>query len=168
MDVGKVWDKVRNDDDADYASAGPDFKGKLAHAASEAQAGRSTGIAGLEKFEQAVAKKEGTTLSANDVDAGAVSDAQARVSDGVDSKPSGTEGRAKATPKGTGAQDTKALRDAAAAGARPEMSEHSPSAPSAARPLAAESAANTTAKKSSRRSKASKKSSKKAAKKASK
>lgn len=134
MDIEKIWNDVKADDDAEYAFADSDFKAKLAHAAGEARQGRSTGIAGLEKFEEAVAKDAGKTLSASGVDA-ARTDASAPSV--VGDRPEEDVSEASAIP--AGGSEAKALKDAAAAGSRVEADEtHSPSFPSAARPLAAE------------------------------
>lgn len=135
MDIEKVWDKVKAEDDAEYAVADPDFRAKLAHAAGEARQGRSTGIAGLEKFEEAVAKDAGATLSASGVDAAHTAGSPTVVGDRPEE-----DVAAKSTD---GGGEAKALKDAAAAGSRIEQSEvHSPRAPSAARPMAAEAPGN--------------------------
>lgn len=158
MDIEKIWNKVKADDDAEYALADPDFKAKLAHAAGEARQGRSTGIAGLEKFEAAVAKGEGVTLNASGVDA-ARTDSAAPTA--IGDKP---EEEAAEAPKG--GSKAKALADADAAGSREEQSEvHSPRAPSAARPLAAEAPGNAPKKVAAKKVGAKKVSAKKVAKK---
>lgn len=138
MDIEQIWNNVKADDDAEYAFADPDFKSKLAHAAGEARQGRSTGIAGLEKFEEAVAKGEGATLSASGVDAARTSaDAPTAIGDRPE------EDAAEVSATAAGGSKAKALKDAEGAGEREEKSEvHSPSAPSAARPMAAEAPGN--------------------------
>ncbi|HWT01188.1 MAG TPA: hypothetical protein VN256_13145 [Pyrinomonadaceae bacterium] len=196
----KAWDKVRNKDagDAEFARADPAFRAKLNYAVGVARQGGSTGIAGLEDFEEEVRrltkneKSEKSEPSGSNVDAALVDGSQqARSTDGINPADIGLqsadaegEKSVKKTSRGSGQQDEpekqtpeKALENAAAAGARVEASEaHSPSAPSAARPLAAEAPGNApspeerkAAEKSSKRSKASaSKTSKAKAKKASK
>lgn len=130
----KVWDRVRGDEPK-YAEVGPDFRAKLDHAEAMARAGQRTDIAGLEKFEDALAgevKVDG--------------DASARVG-----SPSLTEGAKEeavpSQPKGSGAQEgseAKAAKDAKGAQQKVISDEvNSPSYPSAARPLAAETPVNT-------------------------
>lgn len=155
----RAWDKVRGDE-LPYEQVGGDFRARLEHAASEVQrTGVSTGIAGLEKFEEEVAKAAKVDVRDAGVDAAAVEGSvQARLTDGVTPEDIGIT--AEAAPKASarkgakksGASKTaakksggkaKALKDAAAAGQRVEADEvHSPSFPSAARPLAAESPGN--------------------------
>lgn len=182
----QAWNKVRNAEqgDAEYSQTDPDFRGRLAIAVGEASQGRSSGIAGLEKFEQEAAKllskEKGEKIELRDVSEGSQTVDEAISAEGgsdsagrpVVSAPSEENPDAKgesAVEKGSGAQGKeKALKDAAGAGSRLEASElHSPSAPSAARPLAAESPANrVVASKSGKKSGGSKRS--KAGKKASK
>lgn len=149
INVEKIWNSIRGDDHAEYAKCDPDFRAKLGMAAGEAQQGRSTGIAGLEKFEEAVAGKAGTPLSQSGVDAGFIAGSgQARSSDLGTLSISETSGAdVPATPiaKGTGAQKEegkgvdKAAKDAAGAQQKVSADEvNSPSFPSAARPLGAE------------------------------
>jgi len=129
MDIEKIWNKVKGEGGAEYANADPDFTARLAHAAREARQGRATGIAGLEKFEEAIAKDAGVALSQSGVDAASTPGSPSVVGDQPEDEP-------KATKKGSKA---KALKDAEAAGERVEADEvNSPDFPSAARPLAAE------------------------------
>lgn len=154
-EIAEIWDSVRDAEagDAEYLEASPDFKAKLGAAAAEARQGRSTGIAGLEKFEEAVAKDAGVTLAQSGVDAARVAGAQQPTVFDEQSRAlraeaaAGAEKDAKLTAKGTGAQKeegkvagkAKALKDAAGAASKVESDEtNSPSFPSAARPLAAE------------------------------
>jgi hypothetical protein len=126
-----VWNKVRGDSPK-YSEIDPDFRARLDHAEAVAREGNRTDIAGLEKFEDEMAKavQEDVETPAN---AGS---------------PRLTEGAqpVAAQPEGSGAQEGtkgKALEDAAAAGSRVEASGvNSPPHPSAARPVAAESPAN--------------------------
>lgn len=166
MNIAKeAWENSRNKEagDVEWDKLDPEFRAKLNMVVGELQSkGVSTGIAGLEKFEEEVGKllkeqgNEREIRTIEGVDAGAVSDSQPSASaSGEEPAPQpesgkgvgGAEKDASLSPKGTGAQEEKTkedvLADAAAAGAKVESSEtHSPSAPSAARPLAAEAPGN--------------------------
>lgn len=170
--VEDAWNKTRGDGDPEFQQTSPDFRAKLQQVYGAALAGQApSGIAGLEKFEAEI--RSGVKADASrSVEPGTptVIDPAARVL--------GEQQQAEPQPKGSGAQagsKAKALKDAAAAGSRVEANEtHSPSFPSAARPLAAESPGNapeeggdarstSTASKSASKRTASKKSAAKAA-----
>ncbi len=127
--VEQIWNEVRGEGNPEYAAASPDFRARLQHAFAEARAGRpETGIAGLEEFEREARASVKAEAQVGDPTAPTLRDSVAAQA-------------AEPTPKGSGAQDPeeKAERDAAAKNASVEHDEaHSPSAPSAARPLAAE------------------------------
>jgi hypothetical protein len=169
--IEKAWNKTKGDGDPEFAQVSPDFRAKLQSVYADAQAGApESGIAGLEKFEAEIRKG---VKSSGETDG---------TTTGAPSTRDNVARQAEETPQGSGAQDSekgqkaKALKDAAGAQARVEHDEvNSPSFPSAARPLAAESPANasaesgtpTAAKKAAKKT-AAKSGSKKASKKASK
>jgi hypothetical protein len=156
MDVGKIWDKVRDKKagDAEYAEADPDFRARLGHVVSVVREGGSTDIAGMEKFEEAVRKEVGEPekkeASSSASDAALIEGSgQARSSDGVTPEdlglsPAKEKKEVKKDDKPEPMTEERAKESAAATMERAEAGpEHSPDAPNAARPLAAESAANT-------------------------
>lgn len=145
-----IWNRVKAKDDPEFAATDPDFQAKLRAVHAEAQrGGPESGIAGLEKFEAAARQGADSPDTTTDPTAPRTSDAlAAQVKE---------ERAAEATPKGSGSQTAKAQKDAAVAQTRVEADEeHSPSFPSAARPMGAESPANTseTVKAASKRTKA--------------
>ena len=138
--VEAAWNKTRGDGDPEFAQVSPDFRAKLQSVYGAALAGQpESGIAGLEEFEKEIRSgvKSSDTSTAPQPGVPTVRD-PAAVALG--------EQQAETTPKGSGAQEgseEKALKDAAGAAARVEANEtHSPSFPSAARPLAAEAPGN--------------------------
>jgi hypothetical protein len=165
----QAWNKVRDKEagDPEWAASSPDHRARLNMVVGEIQSkGVSSGIAGLEKFEEEVGKllkkyvRESVEPSA-DPFAPTVT-APSAESDAKE----GEGGKAKPQAKGSGAQepDPNPEASAKAAGERVEADElHSPSKPSAARPLAAEAPGSGSdqsapeaadAKKASKRSKA--------------
>jgi hypothetical protein len=111
----EAWNKTRGEN-PEYRFTGPEFRGRLDMAVSEVRNDQSSGIAGLEGFEEEV-----KSLVAKEKE---------------DAK-SGKQ------PEGEPQTPERALQNAAAAGARVEAGEEqSPSFPSAARPLAAEAPGN--------------------------
>jgi hypothetical protein len=131
--VEDAWNKTRRDN-PEFAQVSPDFRAKLQSVYATAQAGGpESGIAGLEEFEKEIRKGAQSPEGESAAGRPSLRDDAARNAE--------AERSAEQTPKGGGAQDSeqKALKDAAAANRKVESDEvHSPSFPSAARPLAAE------------------------------
>lgn len=138
-----AWNKVRDkESDPEYSRLGGDAKARLNTAIGEVSQGRSSGIAGLEKFEEEVKKHvevqnqpTSTVVSVTDSSVPPLA------------ATAGAEAGAAPQPKGTGAQkggskvssEEKAQQDAAGAQQKVISDEvNSPDYPSAARPLAAE------------------------------
>jgi hypothetical protein len=150
----QAWDKTRGDNPK-WEAVDAEFRLKLQNVAGIALAnGPQAGIAGLEDYEAEVRRlaerqnKKSHQMAApvSPVDAGRIRGSnQPSLREGATSEQLGQSEAAEPTPKGTGAQEPepqtpeKAAKDAAGAQSRVEADEvHSPSYPSAARPLAAE------------------------------
>lgn len=140
--IEQAWNKTRGDN-PEFQQVSPDFRAKLQQVYGAALAGGpESGIAGLEEFEREIRAGIKNPVQTPVAQAGAPTLRDpAAVALG--------EQQAEPTPKGSGAQEPeketpeKAKQDAAAKNASVEHDEaHSPSFPSAARPLGAESPGN--------------------------